>query len=131
MIEEEALYFQTVLVQLRWFLSSLTVNLFLIPTVFKLVHVLSLASSSFIEEEHQTSYFIGLTTSCLIIFQLIRGQSEEKASMGSFHILVLQGFGLLGLLKVARCWNQTGDKWGHLVSIVCCQLGALKRVLTH
>lgn len=106
------------MVQLQWFIANLSpLSLFVIPTVFKLSHVVSLASTSFIEEEHQTSYFFGLTISVVVLFRMFRSHSGEKTSSRGFKGLVLQGIGLLGLLKVARCWNQTGDKWGHLVRI--------------
>ena len=106
------------MVQLQWFVASLLpFNLFVVPSVFKLLHIVSLASTSFIEEEHQTSYFFGLTISVVVLFRMFRSHSGEKTSSRGFKGLVLQGLGLLGLLKVARCWNQTGDKWGHLVRI--------------
>ena len=63
-----------------------------------IVHAVSLGSSSFVEEEHQTFYFF--CSSFVILFAILeRGQSK------------LNLIGALVLLRISRSWNQTGDKW--------------------
>jgi len=69
--------------------------------LYPLFHIISLFSSSFIEEEHQCWYYL------LSTYLLIR-TIEEK----SFQILFL-----LILSRLIRSWNQTGNKWLHLYDI--------------
>uniref|UniRef100_A0A9J7YNL1 Phosphatidylinositol glycan anchor biosynthesis class G (EMM blood group) n=1 Tax=Cyprinus carpio carpio TaxID=630221 RepID=A0A9J7YNL1_CYPCA len=93
-------------------------------------HTLSLRSSSFIEEEHQTWYFL-LNTLCLAIFQDVcrkyfREQSTEKGpsfspalelgmSLGSEKWLALATPLLtLTCCHLLRSLNQTGVQWAHL-----------------
>ena len=64
-------------------------------------HLLSLFSSSFIEEEHQTWYF--LFSTYLFISTI------EQKSMNNFILLILS--------RLIRNWNQTGNKWLHLTDI--------------
>ncbi|XP_052430778.1 GPI ethanolamine phosphate transferase 2-like [Carassius gibelio] len=123
-----------------WTLSELDV-LLLIGTVG---HTLSLASSSFIEEEHQTWYFL-LNTLCLAIFQDVcrkyfkeqrHGDEEDKGPLlpsgaeegPSFFPAV--GLGMspgsekwlalatplltLTCCRLLRSLNQTGVQWAHL-----------------
>ncbi|EFX79080.1 hypothetical protein DAPPUDRAFT_305035 [Daphnia pulex] len=74
------------------------------PEVFlllgSLLHAFSLGASSFVEEEHQTYYYFVNTLALLMIF----GSKRRKES-------VLSLIGFMGLVRIARCWNQTGDKW--------------------
>ena len=64
------------------------------------IHLLSLLSSSFIEEEHQTVYF--LFTTFLVIVLL---ESNCSFITGSLILIVH---------KILRNFNQTGDKWSHV-----------------
>jgi ethanolaminephosphotransferase len=59
-----------------------------------------LGASSFVEEEHQTYYYFVNTLALLMIF----GSKRRKES-------ALSLIGFMGLVRIARCWNQTGDKW--------------------
>uniref|UniRef100_A0A9J8A461 Phosphatidylinositol glycan anchor biosynthesis class G (EMM blood group) n=1 Tax=Cyprinus carpio carpio TaxID=630221 RepID=A0A9J8A461_CYPCA len=108
-----------------WTLSQLDA-LLLIGTMG---HTLSLRSSSFIEEEHQTWYFL-LNTLCLAIFQDVEGpllpSSTEKGpsfspalelgmSLGSEKWLALATPLLtLTCCHLLRSLNQTGVQWAHL-----------------
>jgi hypothetical protein len=114
---------QAVLFQLPWFWNNLlhTNTFFSCITTFHIGHILSLASTSFIEEEHQTAYFLGVTFLLIIIFQVLLEEEMNKlnfqrnSTVNHYRSPVFKGLMLMGLLKIARCWNQTGDKWGHLV----------------
>ena len=64
--------------------------------------VLSLLSTSFIEEEHQTSYFLLVSLLCLLSLTINTG-SEAVSLVVS-----------LTLHRVLRTFNQTGDKWSNL-----------------
>ena len=64
--------------------------------------VLSLLSTSFIEEEHQTSYF--LLVSLLCLFSLNVTTRREALSLAV----------VLSLHRALRTFNQTGDKWAQL-----------------
>jgi ethanolaminephosphotransferase len=65
--------------------------------LYPLFHMVSLFSSSFIEEEHQCWYY--LLSSYLLIITI-----EEKSLKNLF---------LLILSRLIRSWNQTGNKWLH------------------
>ena len=73
-----------------------------------IVHLVSLFSSSFIEEEHQTFYFLHVSALCLLMFEQTKKNTEESESM--------LGRAFLSLLvhRILRNFNQTGDKWSHL-----------------
>ncbi|XP_056626368.1 LOW QUALITY PROTEIN: GPI ethanolamine phosphate transferase 2-like, partial [Triplophysa dalaica] len=113
-----------------WTLSELDVVL-LVGTVG---HTLSLASSSFIEEEHQTWFFL-LNTLCLAVFQDVcrkyfREQEEggEEESFSSFSPAVELGMSAgsekwlalatplltLTCCRLLRSLNHTGVQWAHL-----------------
>jgi ethanolaminephosphotransferase len=93
-----------------------------------LLHVISLASSSFIEEEHQVWYFFWLTFAITILHQLCsvvllkkssvpvskRHKSQEKDKP---DWLLWSWLGLLFLHRILRKWNQTGDKWASLPDV--------------
>ena len=74
---------------------------------WKVLHCISLQSTSFIEEEHQTIYFI---VSSIFFVKLINSKLDSNNSLGK---------ALLGLLilRMARAMNQTGDKWSHLPDV--------------
>uniref|UniRef100_A0A1A8GXY9 Phosphatidylinositol glycan anchor biosynthesis, class G n=1 Tax=Nothobranchius korthausae TaxID=1143690 RepID=A0A1A8GXY9_9TELE len=120
-----------------WSLSELDV-LLLAGTIG---HTLSLAASSFVEEEHQTWYFL-LNTLCLAVFQDVcrkyfreqRGFGEEeelflpskdshpsshhKSEMSSEKWLALATppFTLV-CCRLLRSLNQTGVQWAHLPDV--------------
>ena len=68
------------------------------------LHVITLGGTSFIEEEHQTWYFLAATT--LVLFAVHAPRSTSPAVIFS-----------LGMFALGRRWNQTGDKWAHLPDI--------------
>lgn len=79
-------------------------------------HSLSYASSSFIEEEHQTWYY--LTSTALIALYLMETRSMvQPLSDGqlkikqSLRFRQFQWISLLAAHLIARRLNQTGDKW--------------------
>ncbi|XP_061642842.1 GPI ethanolamine phosphate transferase 2 isoform X1 [Phyllopteryx taeniolatus] len=113
----------------EWSLSELDV-LLLVGTAG---HTLSLASSSFIEEEHQTWYFL-LNTLCLVVFQDVcckyfreksgpGGEEEHVLPYKDYHkeemypekwlALATPPFVLL-CCRLLRYLNQTGMQWAHL-----------------
>ena len=67
-----------------------------------IIHAFSLASSSFVEEEHQTYYFF---TSSLVFTLMLNTIKRHDLSRAGRLI------GCLVLLRISRSWNQTGDKW--------------------
>ena len=75
--------------------------------IFELMKILSLGSTSFIEEQHQTSYFLFLTSVILISLCMLATPGNKTG--GVFATLTF-----LGLFRLFRGWNQTGDKWAHL-----------------
>uniref|UniRef100_A0A672F662 Phosphatidylinositol glycan anchor biosynthesis class G n=1 Tax=Salarias fasciatus TaxID=181472 RepID=A0A672F662_SALFA len=120
-----------------WSLSELDV-LLLAGTVG---HTLSLAASSFVEEEHQTWYFL-LNTLCLVVFQDVcrkyfreqRGpggdeepilpskdcRSSARPAAGIYSerwlALATPPFTLL-CCRLLRSLNQTGVQWAHLPDV--------------
>lgn len=62
-------------------------------------YILSLTSSSYIEEEHQFWYFWVQTMFCL---RLITSNNRSSA---------LRTLAQMALFRVVRAWNQTGQKW--------------------
>eukprot|EP00795_Rhopilema_esculentum_P004980 gene4980-21324_t len=108
------LFFSFVLSWWQWFIPILSsfpkhfrsgLNYWLLFAIA--VHSLSMASTSYIEEEHQLWYFL-LTTSMLIL--LFSG----TANINKGHTTVREGFQcvyFLLLLRIMRGWNQTGVKW--------------------
>ena len=80
-------------------------KLLLLGTV---VHTFSLLSSSFVEEEHQTWYFLTLT---LLLGFVIT--SATSASEPVSRRVRIGGVALVAcvLSRLVRAWNQTGIKW--------------------
>lgn len=81
-----------------------------------LFHSISYASSSFIEEEHQTWYY--LTSTALITLYLTETRSMvQSLSCGKLQMKQslrhrqFQWISLLAAHLIARRLNQTGDKW--------------------
>lgn len=117
----------------EWSLSDLDV-LLLAGTAG---HTLSLAASSFVEEEHQTWYFL-LSTLCLAVFQdVCRKYFREKSGPGGdeeefvlpykenskkeiysekWLALATPPFVLL-CCRLLRSLNQTGVQWAHLPDV--------------
>jgi hypothetical protein len=69
--------------------------------LYPLFHIISLFSSSFIEEEHQCWYYL-LSTYLLIL-------TIEEKSLKILFLFILS--------RLIRSWNQTGNKWLHLSDI--------------
>ncbi|XP_055624247.1 GPI ethanolamine phosphate transferase 2 [Toxorhynchites rutilus septentrionalis] len=102
--------------------------LLLIGSIF---HVLSLSSSSFIEEEHQTWYYI--TNSLFLMLAMlelrIMNRTIVQISSSQMHENLLvhcrrerQEFCIGAVCFLAahialRRWNQTGDKWQHIPDV--------------
>ncbi|XP_033637019.1 GPI ethanolamine phosphate transferase 2-like [Asterias rubens] len=79
----------------------------LIGTVF---HTLTFAASSFIEEEHQTWYFLTLTLLLAIFIYVTSaaiGQSVDKMAAR----VAMAVAAALVICRLLRAWNQTGMKW--------------------
>lgn len=73
-------------------------------------YLISLFSSSFIEEEHQIWYFVELTQILLLIienFLLILNKEKENVLKN----IILHICALLSVTRLLRSINQTGNKW--------------------
>ncbi|XP_014471652.1 PREDICTED: GPI ethanolamine phosphate transferase 2 [Dinoponera quadriceps] len=86
-----------------------------------LLHVVSFAGNSFVEEEHQTWYFFwSSTVACLLYrcsgkwFAYHRYCSD---SSHQFHVLCIKLLLLLIGHRILRKLNSTGDKYAHLPDI--------------
>jgi len=73
------------------------------------LYILSLFSSSFIEEEHQIWYYLETTQLYLIVFWSADKWGRSKD--------LLKPFLLIAVTRVLRSINQTGNKWIHLKDI--------------
>ena len=71
------------------------------------IHTMSLLASSFVEEEHQTWYFITLTL--FVTFALMASVSPEP--QGKKVKMVVVTVAVCVLCRLLRSWNQTGIKW--------------------
>jgi ethanolaminephosphotransferase len=74
---------------------------------------ISVASSSFIEEEHQIWYYFCNATFIILTFYEFRGRRSLESFVGVF----MQCFPILTMHIVIRRMNQTGDKWINLRDI--------------
>lgn len=72
----------------------------IVLSIGALLHLLSLFSTSLIEEEHQLWYFL-FSTLCIFMFHFNKS--------GLFLLLISH--------KVLRCINQTGDQWASLPDV--------------
>ena len=99
------------------------------------LHALSLLSSSFVEEEHQTFYFYIMTMEVIFVllvvydffnrnYNMIHGNITTKSKAKSHWKenfsaikLLLACFLLMVLSRIVRALNQTGDKWAHLTDL--------------
>ena len=96
-------------------------------TTFGIIfHTFSLMSSSFIEEEHQTWYYLGNTLFLLLCFDHIRRLDKEKLKYNEKHQRksrnnygeIFNSSVLFFIMHIfVRRLNQTGDKWSHLKDI--------------
>ena len=73
-------------------------------------YLISLFSSSFIEEEHQLWYFFELTQVILIIIDYIRILSNKQKENNLVKMLVYLT-AVLAVIRLLRSINQTGNKW--------------------
>lgn len=74
-----------------------------------IIYLLSLFSSSFIEEEHQIWYFLEMTQFYLLIFWTMNKWTKLTD--------LFKCFGLIVASRFLRSINQTGNKWIHLKDI--------------
>ena len=128
-----------VILQVSWRLDKLH---FFIATG-TVIHAFSLSSSSFVEEEHQTWYFLTITAHLLLMLQILHNcltlnskhnhdffkalsnmlyTKKDKGCTASEHgstpLLLLAAVGISAMLcRFLRCLNQTGDKWSHLFDV--------------
>lgn len=72
------------------------------------MYLLSLFSSSFIEEEHQIWYFLDITQ--LYLLFTLNSASRKIAKLKNVLAIIL----ILASTRLARSINQTGNKWIHL-----------------
>lgn len=111
-------------------------SLFAMPKLFGFLifgiiwHGISLASSSFIEEEHQTWYYLNnavwillylIETRQLLNQKLLEKSSKVKTDTGKHQVSIFQNQFQWALLfsghLIARRLNQTGDKWLNIPDI--------------
>lgn len=79
-----------------------------------LIYTISVASSSFVEEEHQIWYYLCNTIFIFFCLTEFRGKSKDFDG----HILtIFKCIGFLSLHIFIRRLNQTGDKWIQLPDI--------------
>lgn len=76
-----------------------------------ILHGVSFVSSSFIEEEHLTWYFVTTTVVLILCFYY------SRLSVYSPLLTFRKGLVIMALLRVLRSWNSTGDKWAHVPDI--------------
>lgn len=75
------------------------------------LHGVSFVSSSFIEEEHLTWYFVSATVVPILCFYY------SRLSMHSPLLTFRKGLVIMVLLRVLRSWNSTGDRWADLPDV--------------
>ena len=71
--------------------------------LFEVIKIVSLGSTSFVEEQHQTLYFLLTSTFALVTLSKSRSARDLWALLSC-----------MALIRVGRTLNQTGDKWSHL-----------------
>ncbi|XP_037945337.1 GPI ethanolamine phosphate transferase 2 [Teleopsis dalmanni] len=89
-------------------------------------HTCSLASSSFIEEEHQTWYYLGATALILLFMNKFRKATIES-NIGQEYFLfknihktiwkMRSDIKMLIVVTLMRKLNQTGDRWKDLIDL--------------
>lgn len=112
---------------------SLSITNFIVLAT--LLHGLSLGSSSFVEEEHQTWYFFAMSLLFLLFLRSIReivqtydlslelgnfktsSVGNETAYRRTIIRKIFASILLLFLTRLLRSWNQTGNKWASLPDI--------------
>lgn len=75
-----------------------------------MAHSASFLSTSLIEEEHQTFYFLWPTMIFILFWRY-----AKKSFFANF--LIPKFFLVLLLHRLGREWNRTGDKWKHLEDV--------------
>ncbi|XP_049963220.1 GPI ethanolamine phosphate transferase 2 isoform X1 [Schistocerca serialis cubense] len=88
------------------------------------LHIVSLGSSSFIEEEHQIWYFLWSTLALAKLYNCIVSYTSNMGSISRGNVtkqkmkqLVCRWLLAVTFHCVLRKLNQTGDKWAHLPDI--------------
>lgn len=79
-------------------------------------YLLSLFSSSFIEEEHQLWYFVELTQIIFIIIDYIRLLSNKQKE-NNLNKMISYLTTTLCVIRFLRSINQTGNKWQNQMDI--------------
>lgn len=74
-----------------------------------LFHTISFVSSSFIEEEHQTWYYMCHTMFTIICLKDLRLKNDDSSTLKWIFFFAMH--------LVLRRFNQTGDKWINLPDI--------------
>lgn len=77
---------------------------FILGSIFHIIMIVSLGSSSFIEEEHQLAYFFMVS---LYLFAFVEDIYHEGFNLKRFIYMIL----FTTSFRIARKWNQTGNKW--------------------
>ncbi|XP_011308492.1 GPI ethanolamine phosphate transferase 2 [Fopius arisanus] len=83
------------------------------------LHAVSLSSSSFVEEEHQTWYFFWVTLlTCLLSLEIGRTYQNYRDRLSSDNIIrVFKVLILMTQHRILRKLNSTGNKYAHLPDI--------------
>ena len=103
----------------EWNWDALHIFEVLLYLIGFLIFFSSLFTSSLVEEEHQTWYFL-VTTICLMYFIIcmLSQPSKQFVHRGENKIdLLIRILGLLVSQRIMRSWNQTGNKWLRLRDI--------------
>ncbi|KAK3927343.1 GPI ethanolamine phosphate transferase 2 [Frankliniella fusca] len=95
-------------IQIKKFSHTSVTTIFLI--VGSILHTISFSASSFIEEEHQTWYFLWITLILLLFFSFCFSDNQS-------YFTQFQLFCIMVGHRILRKLNQTGDKWASLPDI--------------
>lgn len=86
-----------------------------------LFHIISLSSSSLVEEEHQTVYFL---LSTLILSLPIARLLQTRVVRLKHIYRFLWPLLLLAALRVLKSWTQSGTQTSHFFALACCSSAA-------
>jgi hypothetical protein len=83
------------------------------------MYLISMFSSSFIEEEHQIWYYFVTTQLFLLVYAVAfqNRQSVKRAEKKEIFSQIKLIGGLLLFARIMRYVNQTGNKWLHVIDI--------------